>query len=105
MRLTGAEPVPGFITSYARFDLAFILELASRTGASAEDPRVHDLVAFLTARRGSAGLWEHPERPDLSRWLTFDLLTSLRRLEAGEWAGGAPRLPFRRRRRLGRLPQ
>jgi hypothetical protein len=105
MRLTGTDPVPGFITSYARFDLAFFLELASRSGASEEDPRVHDLVAFLYARRGSAGLWEHPERPDLSRWLTFDLLASLRRLQAGEWTGAAPRLPFRRRHRLGRLPE
>ena len=94
-RLTGTDPVAGFITSYARFDLAFILELASRIGASGDDPRVSDLVAFLVARRGTAGLWEHPERPDLSRWLTFDLLASLRRLEGGEWEGGAPRLPFR----------
>lgn len=96
-RLTGTDEVPGFITSYARYDLAFVLELASRIGASAEDPRVGDLVAFLNARRGAAGLWEHPERPDLSRWLTFDILLSLRRLEAGDWTGGAPRLPFRAR--------
>jgi hypothetical protein len=96
-RLTGTDSVPGFITSYARFDLAFVLELASRIGASGEDARIRDLVAFLTARRGSAGLWEHPDRPDLSRWLTFDLLASLRRLVAGDWTGGAPRLPFRSR--------
>jgi hypothetical protein len=94
-RLTGTDPVPGFITSYARFDLAFILELASRIGASVDDPRVGDLVAFLQVRRGSGGLWEHPERPDLSRWLTFEILLGLRRLEAGDWTGGAPRLPFR----------
>lgn len=94
-RLTATDSVPGFITSYARFDLAFVLELASRIGASGDDPRVRDLVAFLTGRRGRAGLWGHPERPDLSRWLTFDILLSLRRLETGNWTGGAPRLPFR----------
>jgi hypothetical protein len=98
-RLTGTDPVPGFITSYARFDLALILELASRIGASIDDPRVRDLVAFLRSRCGAAGLWEHPERPDLSRWLSFEILLSLRRLEAGEWVGGAPRLPFRATRR------
>jgi hypothetical protein len=94
-RLTGTDPVAGFITSYGRFDLAFILELASRIGASVDDPRVGDLVAFLGSRRGAAGLWEHPERPELGRWLTFEILLSLRRLDAGDWAGGAPRLPFR----------
>jgi hypothetical protein len=98
-RLTGVEPVPGFITSYARFDLAFVLDLASRIGASADDRRVGDIIGFLDRRRGSGGLWEHPERPDLDRWLTFDILASLRRLEAGDWAGTAPRLPFRARAR------
>ena len=94
-RLTGSDEVPGFITSYARFDLAFVLDLASRIGASAEDSRVRDLLAFLASRRGRAGLWEHPERPDLTRWLTFDLLASHRRLGSGDWVGGAPRVPFR----------
>ena len=102
-RLTGIEPVPGFITSYARFDLAFVLELASRIGASAEDARVGDLIGFLDRRRGSGGLWEHPERPDLDRWLTFDILASLRRLEGGDWAGTAPRLPFRAKARRPRM--
>jgi hypothetical protein len=102
-RLAGLDEVPGFITTYARFDLAFVLELASRIGASTDDPRIRDLVGFLDARRGGAGLWEHPERPELSRWLTLEILVSLRRLESGDWAGGAPRMPFRaagsRRRR------
>jgi hypothetical protein len=94
-RLTDTDPVPGFITSYARFDLAFVLELASRIGASRDDPRVGSLVGFLESRRTSAGLWEHPERPELTRWLTFEIMLSLRRLEAGVWVGGAPRMPFR----------
>jgi hypothetical protein len=96
-RLTGVDPVPGFITSYARFDLAFVLEIASRMGASAADPRIADLASFLERLQGPSGLWEHPERPELTRWLTFDILASMRRLERGDWAGGAPRLPFRPR--------
>lgn len=94
-RLTATDDVPGFVTSYARFDLAFVLELATRVGASTDDPRVADLLSFLDGLRGGAGLWEHPQRPDLTRWLTFQILISLRRLEAGDWVGGAPRVPFR----------
>jgi hypothetical protein len=90
-RLATTDEVPGFITAYARFDLAFVLELASRIGASISDPRAADLVGFLELLRGGAGLWEHPERPDLGRWLTFQILASLRRLETGDWVGGAPR--------------
>ena len=94
-KLVGVEPPAGFLTFYARFDLAFVLELASRAGASAADERVADLVAFLAERRGPAGLWEHPSHPELTRWLTFDLLLSLRRLDDGDWIGVAPRVPFR----------
>jgi hypothetical protein len=94
-RLVGVEPAEGFVTFYARFDLAFVLELASRAGASAEDARLAGLVDFLRARRGPAGLWEHPSHPELARWLTFDILVSLRRLDAGDWVGVAPRVPFR----------
>ena len=86
--------MPGFITAYARFDLGFVLELATRAGAGPDDPRVASIATFLEGRRGPAGLWEHTSRPDLSRWLTFDLLLSLRRLETGDWSGTAPSLPF-----------
>ena len=102
-RLTGVEAPAGFITFYARFDLAFVLELASRCGASRDDPRVGDLIDFLLGLRGENGLWQHPTHPELARWLTFDILRSLRRLERGEWIGLAPRTAFRaypkRRRR------
>ena len=93
-RLAGTGVVPGFVTAYARFDLGFVLELATRAGAGPDDARVSSIDAFLESRRGPAGLWEHPTRPDLSRWLTFDLLLSRRRLAAGDWAGTAPALPF-----------
>ena len=94
-RLAGAEPATGFVTFYARFDLAFVLELASRAGASVDEPRVADLVAFIDALRSNGGHWDHPTHPELNRWLTFDLLSSLRRLAGGTWIGTAPRVPFR----------
>jgi hypothetical protein len=102
-RLAGVEPPAGFITFYARFDLAFVLELAARCGAARDDPRVDELVEFLLAQRGETGLWRHPTYLELSRWLTFDILRNLRRLEGGDWVGVAPRTEFRaypkRRRR------
>jgi hypothetical protein len=103
-RLAGVEPAAGFVTFYARFDLAFLLELAGRAGAADSDPRVADLVRFLLDRRGQGGLWAHPAHPELSRWLTFDLLGSLARVRAGDWEGVTPRVRFRaypaRRRRF-----
>jgi hypothetical protein len=101
-RLVGVEPAAGFITFYARFDLAFLLELATRLGAGADDRRLVELLAFLESRRTSHGLWQHPAYPELSRWLTFDLLLSLRRSAEGDWVGAAFPTSFRaypRRRR------
>jgi hypothetical protein len=94
-RLAGVERPRGFATFYARHDLAFVLDLASRIGASAEDVRVADLVAFLESKRGARGLWDHPTHPQLSRWLTLDILASLRRLESGDWSGRDLRSAFR----------
>jgi hypothetical protein len=93
-RLLGVERATGFFTFYARFDLAFVLELAARAGASMADPRVGDLAAFLLGLRGPAGLWEHPAHPQLTRWLTFDIARSLRQVAGGDWAGVAPRVAF-----------
>lgn len=81
-RLLGAEPFRGFLTFYARFDLAFLLDLCWRTGATLDDERVAGLVNFLTSLQGPYGLWEYAARPQISRWLTFDLLRSLSRLTA-----------------------
>ena len=94
-RLTGVEPPSGFITFYARFDLAFLLELAARVGTAIDDDRVAGLLDFLQARRRTSGLWEHPSHPELSRWLTFDILLSVRRLVGGDWVGTAFRTRFR----------
>ncbi|TCO51364.1 hypothetical protein EV646_101347 [Kribbella antiqua] len=86
-RLVGLERAMGQITFYVTFDPAFLLDLASRCGVSAADRRVRDLVTWLETVRGPYGLWEHHAHPQLSRWLTFDLECSLRRLADGDWIG------------------
>lgn len=95
-RLTGAELPHGFFTFFARFDLALLLDLCGRIGASAEDPRVADLLAFVRTLQGECGLWEYPARPQVTRWLTLDLMRSISRLDANtDWLSLEPRTPFR----------
>jgi hypothetical protein len=100
-RLVGGEPVRGFFTFYARFDLALVLDLCWRIGASLQDERVADLAAYVWSEQGSYGIWEYVPRPQASRWITFDLLRSLSRLDSdprprlgGDWQSSEPRTPF-----------
>jgi hypothetical protein len=95
-RLTGYERPRGFLTFFARFDPAQIIDLCWRVGASRDDERVVGLVDFVLAAQGSYGLWEYLRNPGASRWVTFDLLRSLTRLDdRGEWLSLEPRTPFR----------
>jgi len=95
-RMIGAEPSRGFITYFARFDLGLILDLCWRVGATREDERVAGMVEFVLELQGSYGLWEYVPRPQVSRWVTFDLLRSLSQLDkAGDWLSLEPRTPFR----------
>jgi hypothetical protein len=95
-RLIGVEPMRGFLTRYARFDLALVLDLCRRIGATPVDARVGELVRFVGEVQGPYGLWEYLPHPQASRWVTFDLLRSLSRLdEGGEWVSLEPRTPFR----------
>ena len=94
-RLVGVEPVRGFFTFYARFDLALVLDLCWRVGATLEDERVADVVRFVSGLQGTYGLWEYAAQPQASRWVTFELLRSLSRLdESGDWLSAEPRTPF-----------
>jgi hypothetical protein len=94
-RLVGAEETHGFITFYARFDLAQILDLCWRIGIPQEDERVDEIVRFVRQLQGSYGLWEYGHRPQASRWVTFDLLRSLARLSPqADWLSSEPRTPF-----------
>jgi hypothetical protein len=108
-RLIGVEPARGFLTYYARFDLALILDLCWRVGANPDDERIAEMVEFVRGLRGAYGLWEYRPRRQASRWLTFDLLRSLSRLAASQtepstWFSLEPRTPFqpyvRKRRRF-----
>ena len=103
-RLVGAEPVHGYITFYARFDLALLIDLCARTGAGRSDARIAGLLDFILAQQGPYGLWDYPAQPQASRWVTFDLLRSLFSLEEGgdgnphsteEWINLEPNTPFR----------
>lgn len=95
-RLIGAEPARGFFTFFARFDLGLILDLCWRIGATRDDARVAELAEFVRGLQGPYGLWEYTAHPQVSRWVSFDLLRSLSRLdEAGDWLSLEPRTPFR----------
>ena len=95
-RLIGVEPARGFFTYYARFDVAFVLDLCRRVGASLEDARIAEAVEFVRGLQGPYGLWEYGPHPQASRWVTFDLLRSLSRLDdAADWLSDEPRTPFR----------
>jgi hypothetical protein len=76
-RLTGAEIPRGFLTYFARFDLGLILDLCARVEIPKDDPRVADLISYLLSLRGKYGLWEYRHRPQISRWLTYDLIRSI----------------------------
>lgn len=95
-RTIGVEPARGFLTYYARFDVAQILDLCRRVGATREDDRVADLIEFVNQLQGAYGLWKYTPHPRASRWVTFDLLRSLSRVdETVDWISLEPRTPFR----------
>ena len=94
-RLLGMEPARGHITFYARFDLALILDLAWRVGASSDDERLAGMVEAVQEQQGPYGLWDYPSRPQATRWITFDLLRSLSQLDREtDWLSLEPRTPF-----------
>jgi hypothetical protein len=95
-RLIGAEPSTGFITYYARFDMAQILGICGRLGATVDDNRISDLVDHIRGLQGDYGLWEYLPKPQVSRWLTLDILRSLVKVDVeGDWVNMEPRTPFR----------
>ena len=95
-RIIGAEPPSGYITYFAKFDLALVLDLCWRIGANRGDERVAELVRFIQELQGSYGLWRYVPHPETSRWVTFDLLRSLSRLDdSTNWLSLEPRTPFK----------
>ena len=95
-RTIGVEPARGFLTYYAKFDAAQILDLCWRVRATLDDKRMAELVKFVKRQQGPYGLWEYAPHPQASRWVTFDLLRSLSRIdESSDWLSLEPRTPFR----------
>ncbi|UCE95966.1 MAG: terpene cyclase/mutase family protein [Candidatus Bathyarchaeota archaeon] len=94
-RIIGAERPRGGFTYFKRYDVAQMLDLSWRVGASLEDDRVKDNVRFVKELQGPYGLWEYQRHPEISQWVTFDLLRSLSRLdEETDWLSKEPRTPF-----------
>jgi hypothetical protein len=94
-RLIGFEQHRGHFTYHARFDPGLILDLSWKIGASRSDERVDDLMNWFTEQQGSFGLWEYQPRPEATRWVTFDILRSLSRIDdTEEWISQTPKTPF-----------
>jgi len=94
-RLIGTEPLRGAFTYFKRYDVAQILDLSWRIGASLEDPRVAENVKFVQELQGTYGIWEYARHPEVSRWVSFDILRSLSRLDQEtHWVSMTPRIPF-----------
>jgi hypothetical protein len=94
-RIIGAEPPRGAFTYFKRYDVAQILDLSWRIGASLEDPRVAANVKYVQELQGPYGFWEYQRHPEISRWVTFDLLRSISKLDQEtDWFSMEPRAPF-----------
>lgn len=94
-RIVGAEDAGGLFTYYARVDVALLLDLCWRVGGSLEDARIEKLLDFVRSARGPYGLWDYPKKPQASRWVSFDLLRSLSKIDQdNDWISLEPRTPF-----------
>lgn len=94
-RIIGVEKASGLFTYFARFDMALLLELCWRVGASLADERIAALAAHVQSLQGAYGFWQYLPQPQVSHWLTFELLRSLSRLDGGsDWFSLEPRTPF-----------
>ena len=95
-RLIGAEPYHGFFTYFARFDAGLLLWLCARIGASRQDHRVASLVHFIQDQQGPYGLWHYHSQPQASRWVSYDLLASLKQIDQNtDWVSLEPPTPFK----------
>lgn len=94
-RTIGVKRAGGFFTYFARYDVALVLDLCWRIGASREDERVASMVTFVKELQGPYGLWEYAPHPEAARWVSFDLLRSLSHIDReSDWISLEPRTPF-----------
>jgi hypothetical protein len=94
-RLIGFEPPRGGFTYFRRYDIAQMLDLSWRIGVSLEDERLAQNVDFIKSLQGPYGLWKYDRFPEITRWISFDILRSLSKLEdSGDWLSMEPRTKF-----------
>ncbi len=94
-RIIGIEPHRGALTYHAKFDPALILDICSRVGANRSDPRVEELIEWVLKQQGEYGLWEYMPHPEISRWVSFDILRSLGKIDdTTEWFSTKQRKQF-----------
>jgi len=94
-RYIGVEPHRGALTYHAKFDPALILSICSKVGANRSDPRVEDLIKWILEQQGHYGLWEYSPHPEVSRWVTFDILRSLSAIDnTTDWISTKQRKHF-----------
>ncbi len=94
-RYIGVEPHRGALTYHAKFDPSLILDICSRVGANRTDNRVDDLISWILNQQGEFGLWEYMPHPEVSRWISFDILRSLKNIDnSTEWISTKQRKHF-----------
>jgi hypothetical protein len=94
-RYIGVEPHRGALIYHAKFDPALLLALCARVGASKSDPRVGDLIDWVIEQQGHYGLWDYSPHPEVSRWISFDILRSLKIIDdSTEWFSTKERKHF-----------
>ena len=100
-RVLGLEENGGTFTYFGRYDVAQILGICGRVSGSTGDERIRRLTEFADTFRERSGLFTHPVYPQLSRWLTLEMIISRRLIDESEWIGvdaitPPPRDPRRR---------
>lgn len=94
-RLLGAEPARGLLTYFPGFDLAQVLGLCARIGASPDDERFSALGRFIIGLQGVYGLWTYHPPPQVARWVILELLPSFGKLDQpSDWLSQEPHTPF-----------
>ena len=94
-RLVGAEPAHGFISYFAKFDVALVLNLCSLIEASIDDDRISSNIKFVESLRRSTGLWDYQVSPRASRWVSYDLMRTIKKLGLStDWFNLEPTTPF-----------
>ncbi len=85
-RIVGFEKHHGNLTYHANFDPGLVLDLCWRVGADKTDSRVGDLIDWTLKQQNRYGLWQYEQRPEATRWVTYDILSSLSKIdECTDW--------------------